>query len=249
MNLSYTVKLDAFEGPLDLLLHLINRYEIDIYDIPVATITEQYMAYIHTMQQLELNVASEYLVMAATLIAIKSQMLLPNQEPELEEEYAEHMEEDPRDELMRRLIEYRKYKEAAHELQEREMSANQIFTRPPQNFEKYQGENASVANDGEVTIYDMISAMQKLLQKKKWQKPLETKVQRQEIPIQSRMEEVMTHINEHPSGVDFFALFPVPTRRHIVVTFIAILELMKNRSIMVEQKEQFETFTVYKMEE
>src|SRR5690606_30870527 len=101
---AYKVKIDAFEGPLDLLLHLINSYEIDIYDIPVAQITEQYMIYIHTMQKLELDIASEYLVMAATLLAIKSQMLLPNPEiDEIEDEY----EEDPREELVKRLIEYR----------------------------------------------------------------------------------------------------------------------------------------------
>ena len=112
--MQYHVKINAFEGPLDLLLHLINRLEIDIYDIPVSEITEQYMLYIHTMQELHLDIASEYLVMAATLLSIKSRMLLPKQEEELfEDEFGEEPEEDPRDELMRRLIEYRKYKEAA----------------------------------------------------------------------------------------------------------------------------------------
>ena len=105
MNQAYQVELDAFEGPLDLLLHLINQQEIDIYDIPMAEITKQYMDYIHTMQKLELNIASEYLVMAATLVAIKSQMLLPNQE--MIDEIDEYTE-DPREELIGRLIEYRK---------------------------------------------------------------------------------------------------------------------------------------------
>ena len=110
----YNVKIDAFEGPLDLLLHLINRLEIDIYDIPMAAITEQYLIYIHTMKELELDIASEYLVMAATLLAIKSKMLLPKHEEELEEDF--EYEEDPRDDLVEKLIEYRKYKEAAQEL-------------------------------------------------------------------------------------------------------------------------------------
>src|SRR5699024_9025808 len=127
MTMHYQVKLESFEGPLDLLLHLINKYEIDIYDIPVAEITAQYMAYIHTMQQLELNIASEYLVMAATLLEIKSKVLLPNPHVEIEEEY----EEDPREELMHRLIEYRKYKDAAYHLKEREVEQNQVHTRPP----------------------------------------------------------------------------------------------------------------------
>src|SRR5690625_1653735 len=106
MKDSYYVKIDGFTGPLDLLLHLIKQYEIDIYDIPVAQITEQYLEYIDTMQKLDLDIASEYLVMAATLLAIKSEMLLPNQEMDDEDEY----EEDPREELVARLIEYRKYK-------------------------------------------------------------------------------------------------------------------------------------------
>src|SRR5699024_7698136 len=109
MNLSYEVRLPTFEGPLDLLLHLINELEIDIYDIPVAEITDQYLQYIHTMQTIELNIASEYLVMAATLLEMKSSMLLPTTEPEYVDEYAE----DPREQLMLRLIEYKKFKEAA----------------------------------------------------------------------------------------------------------------------------------------
>ena len=114
---SYSVKVDAFEGPLDLLLHLINQEELDIYDIPVARITDQYLHYIHTMNDLELDIASEYLVMAATLLAIKSKMLLPKESTELfEDEWSMDAEDDPRDELMYQLIEYRKYKEAAETL-------------------------------------------------------------------------------------------------------------------------------------
>src|SRR5699024_467882 len=112
MNEPYKVKLDTFEGPLDLLLHLIHELEIDIYDIPVAEITNQYMHYIHTMQQINLNIASEYLVMAASLLEMKSAMLLPKMTLEYEDEY----EEDPREELMSRLIEYRNSKEAAVQL-------------------------------------------------------------------------------------------------------------------------------------
>src|SRR5690625_2016871 len=126
MNQAYEVKLATFEGPLDLLLHLINQYEIDIYDIPVAEITEQYMKYIQTMEQLELNIASEYLVMASTLLVIKSQMLLPKQK--LNEEIDDY-EEDPREELVQRLIKYRKFKEAAVRLEEKESNANHIYMR------------------------------------------------------------------------------------------------------------------------
>ncbi|MFD1018546.1 segregation/condensation protein A [Thalassobacillus hwangdonensis] len=246
MNKSYQVKVDAFEGPLDLLLHLINRYEIDIYDIPVATITEQYMAYIHTMQVLELDVASEYLVMAATLLAIKSQMLLPKQPVEFEDE--DELEEDPREELMRRLIEYRKYKEAAASLKDKEQTANHVYTRQPSTLEEYMEEKPKVT-PGEASIYDMLGALSKLFQRKQWEKPAETKVQRDEIPIQTRMEEIMKQIDVNTKGVGFFTLFPEKTRSHIVVTFMAILELMKINRLTCVQNNHFDELIVYKMED
>ncbi|MDC3415421.1 segregation/condensation protein A [Aquibacillus salsiterrae] len=242
MHQTYQVKLDTFEGPLDLLLHLINQYEIDIYDIPVAKITEQYLLYIRTMQELELNIASEYLVMAATLLAIKSQQLLPNQELAIEDD---QYEEDPRDELMRRLIEYRKYKDAANQLKEKELDANQIYTRPPKIFDEMEKKHPM--KQGDVSIYDMIAAMSKIFERKKWTQPLETKIQRSEIPIKQRMEEVLTLIRQTKDGVSFYQLFPVPSRSHIVVTFIAILELMKTKEIYCEQENHFDEIIVYNM--
>src|SRR5699024_9634001 len=134
MNQPYQGKLDTFEGPLALLLHLINQYEIDIYEIPLAEITEQYMQYIHTITKFEFNIAIEYLVMAATLIAIKSEMLLPTLDLP-DEEIDEYME-DPKEELIKRLVEYKKYKNAAENLKEKEKEANQIFTRSPKVFEE-----------------------------------------------------------------------------------------------------------------
>lgn len=245
LNQAYQVKLDTFEGPLDLLLHLINQYEIDIYDIPVATITEQYMTYIHTMQRLELNIASEYLVMAATLVEIKSQMLLPK--PELEEESEEYME-DPREELMQRLIEYRKYKEAAVQLQEKEIEANQIFTRPPIEFDNYVQEVPAVVQ-GDTSVYDMLNALNKMLERKKWNQPLDTKIKRAEISIEQRMEEVLRVVNEAKDGILFDDLFTYQSRSHIVVTFIALLELMKENQVYCEQTKQLEALYVYNMEE
>src|SRR5690625_4042953 len=149
MSQAYHIKIDTYEGPLDLLLHLINQYEIDIYDIPVAEITKQYMNYIHTMKRLELNIASEYLVMAATLLEIKSKMLLPKQE--INEDIEEY-EEDPREELMQRIIKYRKFKQAANHLQEKEIDAKQIYTRPPVVFNNL--DTKSTPMKGEVSIYD-----------------------------------------------------------------------------------------------
>jgi segregation and condensation protein A len=245
MSQSYQVKLDAFEGPLDLLLHLINKFEIDIYDIPVAQITEQYMEYIHTMQKLELNVASEYLVMAATLISIKSKMLVPNQQ--VDEENDEYME-DPREELMERLLEYRKYKEAALELQEREQSESQLFSRNPAVFENLDYHAPSPPRQGDISIYDMLQALGALFERKKWSEPLDTKIQKAEIPIEQRMNDILTRINEAEDAVLFDHLFDYPSRSHIVVTFIALLELMKTNSVYCKQKRQFEAIHIYPME-
>ncbi|MBP1949516.1 segregation/condensation protein A [Virgibacillus litoralis] len=243
MNQSYQVKLDTFEGPLDLLLHLINQYEIDIYDIPVAQITEQYMQYIHTMQSLELNVASEYLVMAATLLALKSQMLLPKQEIEEEEEYME----DPREELMHRLIEYRKYKDAAEKLKEKETDANQIFTRPPVVFDQIKSRQPIVK--GDTSIYDMLNALGKMFERKNWNKPLETKVKRGEIPIEQKMTEVLDLVKRSKEGIAFDKLFDYPTRAHIVATFIAVLELMKGNEIQCRQEKHLDSLYVFYMED
>lgn len=241
MNQAYQVKLDAFEGPLDLLLHLINQYEIDIYDIPVAKITEQYMNYIHAMQHLELNVASEYLVMAATLLAIKSQMLLPKQEIETDSD--EYME-DPREELMQRLIEYRKYKEAAEAFKEKELEANQLFTRPPVIFENLNIEKTIV--QGDISIYDMLGALGKMLERKKWKEPLETRIQKADIPIEQRMEEVLEIVKRSSKqGITFDEIFTQRTKSHIVVTFMAILELMKINQVTCKQTKHFDTLYVY----
>ena len=239
--MQYNVKIDAFEGPLDLLLHLINQLEIDIYDIPVAAVTEQYLIYIHTMKELELDVASEYLVMAATLLAIKSKMLLPvHQEVDFEEEFNLEMDEDPREELVERLIEYRKYKEVASDLKSLEEERGLLYTKPPSDLSNYakdiELERKPVKD---VSLYDMLSALQKLLRRKKLQKPLLTKVTRQEVPIEQKMKEIIFDLKKKKSRTSFFDLFSVPDKEHIVVTFLAVLELMKQNEILVEQDTNF----------
>ncbi|MFC4404307.1 segregation/condensation protein A [Gracilibacillus xinjiangensis] len=239
MTIQYEVKLDQFEGPLDLLLHLINKYEIDIYDIPVAEITAQYLTYIHTMQQLELNIASEYLVMAATLLEMKSKVLLPNPTIEMEEEY----EEDPREELMRRLIEYRKYKEAAEQLKEREMEQSHVLTRPPIHIEREETFNVP---EGAADVLDMIQAMSKILERRKWNQPIETTVQRREIPIKERMSEIIDLVSDKKTGISFYQLFPQQSKSYLVATFIAVLELMKLNEIYCIQEDHFDDLIIFK---
>jgi len=240
LNQAYEVKLATFEGPLDLLLHLINQYEIDIYDIPVAEMTKQYMHYIQTMEELELNIASEYLVMAATLLAIKSHMLLPKQK--IIDDIDEYVE-DPREELMERLIEYRKYKEAAEVLKDKEFEANQTFTRPPINFPDAELKTPVVK--GDLSIYDMLEALNKMFVRKEWDQPLGTKVTRVEVSMAETMQSILTIVGHAKNGVSFDALFTHPTRSHIVVTFISLLELMKNNDVYCKQEGNFSALYVY----
>lgn len=242
MDEMYKVKLDTFEGPLDLLLHLVNELEIDIYDIPMAEITEQYLQYIQEMQRIELNIASEYLVMAATLLEIKSAMLLPKKEVKFEDEY----EEDPREDLVRRLIEYRKYKEGAERLKELEQEASQVFMRPMTIFsdEFYKQE----IKPGTQSVYDMLEAYDRMMLRKEWSRPIDTTVSRVEIPLEQRMEEIRSMVQRSSGGVLFDDLFTIPSKTHIVVTFIAILELMKNKEVYCEQNGNFEDLMIYEMQ-
>ncbi|MET1179660.1 segregation/condensation protein A [Peribacillus simplex] len=238
--MGYNIKIDAFEGPMDLLLHLINRLEIDIYDIPMADITDQYLSYIHTMQHLELDVASEYLVMAATLLAIKSKTLLPKHEDELMmDEDGEMFEEDPRDELVEKLLEYKKYKNAAEEFKGMEEERSLIFTKPPSDLSVYVKEAESDKQELNISLYDMLGALQKLLRRQKIQKPLYTKVTKQEISIEKRMDEIMIELQSIKGKKSFFELFSLPVKEHIVITFMAVLELMKLNEIIVEQEDNF----------
>ena len=234
------MKIDAFEGPLDLLLHLINRLEIDIYDIPVAQITEQYLMYIKTMTELKLDVASEFLVMAATLLAIKSKMLLPkHEEAYVDADSDMSFEEDPRDELVERLIEYRKYKEAAQDLKSMEEERGLMFTKPPSDLSDFAKEKHPERTELNVSLYDMLAAFQKLLRRKKLQRPMATKIARQEISIETRMIEIMDELKQLKGRKNFNDLFPYPAKEHIVVTFLAVLELIKRKEIDVEQQENF----------
>lgn len=239
---SYQVKIDGFEGPLDLLLHLIKQYEIDIYDIPVALITAQYLEYIETMQKLDLNVASEFLVMAATLVAIKSEMLLPNQEITDEDDYDEN---DPRAELVSRLIEYRKYKDAAEQLKEIEGEEKESYTRSPELLKEFIKEKPPIKENA-ASVYDMLQAMQDVFNRKKWNQPMTTTIEKIEIPIQQRMEEVLEIVELSEHGVKFETLFPYYSKSHIIVTFMAMLELMKQKLIYCEQERTFDQLILHR---
>lgn len=246
--MTYQVKTNVFEGPLDLLLHLIKRMEIDIYDIPVAEVTEQYLLYIHALSDLELNEASEYLVMSATLLSIKSKMLLPNKMEEAEEDVSVE-EDDPRTELVEQLIEYKRYKEAAEVFKQKEQERNLIFTKPPSDLSRFVQDAEPAHETDSVSVFDMLAAYNKLLKRKRLQKPSAAKVEIQKITIEQRMEELLAIIGKNRAPIHFSKLFPHDDKNVIIVTFLAMLELMKGNAIYVEQRGNFEEIYLKAKEE
>lgn len=229
------IKLDVFEGPLDLLLHLIKTLEIDIYDIPIAEITEQYMAYIRSMQLLDLEVAGEYIVMAATLMSIKSKMLLPQVAVNFDDD--EIYEEDPREKLVNQLLEYRKFKYAATILKEREEEREGFFTKEATNLDEYRDEVPKM-KPNEVTIIDLFLAFHDVVNRKELQEPIEVNVTSDTYTIEDKMNELLTTISllDKHETIDFVSLFKMRTKTEVVTTFMAMLELMKDGKIRAYQE-------------
>lgn len=226
------VKIEAFEGPLDLLLHLIKKNEIDIYDIPMSLITAQYLEYLSLMRSMNLDVASEYLVMAATLVHIKSQMILPTPSATGEGEESEEVE-DPRAELVRRLLEYERYKEAAEQLGGRELLERDVFSRPAAGTET--GEGGESAYMEEVNIALLLEAFQRLMASRNLD-AMSLQVDLERVSLADRIQEVFAILEPRTSGVMFEELFPQgASRGELIMTFLAILEMVRLRMIRVHQ--------------
>jgi len=240
-ELPLNVKLEIFEGPLDLLLHLIKKNEIDIYDIPITVITQQYLDYLERMKSLNLDVAGEFLLMAATLLHMKSKMILPPSEEEQGEEEQEESEEDPRAELVRRLREYQRYKEAALELAQGSLLDREVFAR--KFFAENFLEGAEEVLAGEVTLFDLLEAMKKILQGIPPEEFQEISLD--QLSIKERIHQIMEHLWEKES-LTFAELFTSTTPRgEIIVTFLALLELLRLRMIKVFQAESFGTIRIF----
>ncbi len=225
--------INDFEGPLDLLLHLIKTSKMDIYDIKIEEITKQYVDFINKMQELNLDVASEYLVMASELTLIKSKMLLPRKDEEEEEE-------DPRTELVNRLVEYQRYKDMIDEFKSLERDRKDIFTKDPMNLYEYSD---PIKNDGDITLDNLVEALNKFLQRKEDEKPLETKIARKEILVTDRTNEIRTLLRKKKK-ISFFDLFEIRTKEYVVVTFLSILEMAKEGEITITQENNFNNITV-----
>ncbi|WP_449403724.1 segregation/condensation protein A [Exiguobacterium artemiae] len=230
---SYSVKMDAFEGPLDLLLHLIGKLEIDLYDISVSIVTDQYVSYIRAMQHLELDVASEYLVMAATLLQLKSKQLLPVEQTDFED--VPDFEEDPtREGLIQQLIEYKAYKEAALVLKEKEEARLELFSKQPEDLMTYlDPDNQDFS--GNLSFSDLLRVYEKMRQRVAWKVRRSKTVKREE----RTLEQQMIHVSEYVfanEGTTFFGFFTEqPTVEELVVSFLAVLELVKQRVVACEQ--------------
>jgi segregation and condensation protein A len=223
---STSVQLEIFEGPLDLLLHLIKKNEVSITDIPIATITEQYLATLELMQNLSLDVAGEFLVMAATLIHIKSRMLLPAGDDEGDEDEGV----DPHEELVRRLLEYQRYKEAAAELEQRDLLTRDVFVRSPTPTEE-----VGPRGFREVSVFELLGALKRIIDRL----PKDTvhEVALDKITVREKMTLLLETLRAHGS-VFFESLFvEVKSRVEVVVTFLAMLELVKVRAIRIFQEE------------
>ena len=231
--MEYEVKIDEFEGPLDLLLHLIKVSKVDIWDIKIEDITNQYMDYIHKMQELNLDIASSYLVMASELIEMKSRMLLPNNEEETEEEETL----DPREALIHRLLEYQKYKNITKDFRNLENIRQEIYTKTPESLKEYKDDKVILQSD--VSLDDLLQAFQKFLIRKQEEKPLKTNVTRKEITVEQRRRSIK-HILSSKKKVDFFELFEEVTKEYVVVTFLAILEMAKKRELRIKQENNFD---------
>jgi len=227
----YKVTLEVFEGPLDLLLHLIRENEIDIYDIPIAKVTEQYLAYLAIMESLDLDIAGEWLVMAATLLEIKSRMLLPEDPKEEPEEE----KIDPRLELVERLIEYEKFKGAAEIFKEREAERSKVFTRGAVEVEFDLKPKFDLSN---ISAVDLLSALQSILSDVGEEQV--TSIQRRKVSVRMRMREIWRRITESSGQLSFENLFEDDRSKvEIVITFLALLELLKQRKVKVRQEKAF----------
>lgn len=240
MQSDYKVKLEVFEGPLDLLLYLIKKEEVDIYDIPIERITNQYMEYLSLMQLLNLDVAGEFLVMAATLMYIKSRMLLPADQQVTDTEADEG--EDPRWELIRQLIEYKKFKETALQLGQREAEQANVFARAGDSGLALDLKKVPLA---EVSLFDLIAAFHEVLKRASAREDFR-EIYEERFTVSDKIEEILYTMRDRLE-IRFAELFPEnASRTEVIVTFLALLELIRLKRLRVRQTEAFGEIYVLK---
>ena len=235
--MNYKIQLEKFEGPLDLLLYLIKKNDLDIYDIPIAQITEQYMEYIEAMQMMNLEIIGDFLVMAATLMQIKSKMLLP---PDPLAQVQEEM--DPRDELVRRLEEYQKFKEVAEQLKAKESLRQDLFQRVVDEAKLNELKEDAQEVLFEASLFDLINALNAALKKVPEKKAYE--IQQEEYTVENKIHTIV-HLLLERSQISLVEMFQKCSgKKEMIVTFIAILELIRLKEIVAVQRRMFEDIMV-----
>lgn len=237
--MDYKFTINDFEGPLDLLLHLIKQSNINIYDINIVEIAEQYLDFINSKKNINLNIASEYLIMAAELMEIKSKMLLPKKELEDSEE-----ELDPKETLINKLLEYNKYKNIIPQFQELKNERNNIYTKDPENLNILEKE---VINNESSDLQVLIDALNKFLSEQKIKQPLNTTIAKKEYSISKRNLEIK-NILKIKKTINFIELFDIITKEYVVITFLSILDLAKKKEIIIEQDKNFNTILLKDIE-
>ena len=236
MSDKYVVTIDNFDGPLDLLLHLIKEQDIDIYDIKIEDITKQYLDYIRHMKELNLEIASEYLVMASELIEMKSKMLLPKKKEKEDDDY----EEDPRELLIERLLAYKRYKEVTSEFKDLELTRKMVFTREPDNLNRYVKEDE---NSEELGVADLIDAFNNLLKRKELDRPIAKKITKKELSVTEKVNKIK-NILRNKKKINFEDIFEVSTKEEVIISFLSVLEMVKKDEILLTQEGNFKNIVI-----
>lgn len=236
--MDYSVKIDEFEGPLDLLLHLIKQSNINIQDIDISVITAQYLEYINKMDELNINVAASYLVMAAELMEIKSKSLLPRTEEDTNEESDEEVSKEN---LINKLLEYQKYKDMTSTFKTLEEKRQKIYIKAPEKISNYI--DNTITNEGDTTVDDLVNAFKNFLEKLDREKPITTKITNKEYSVKERKQNLRKLLKSHPK-VKFTELFEETSTPYIVVTFLSILEMTKEKEIILRQDGNFKDIII-----
>lgn len=238
--MNYSVKLNNFEGPLDLLLFLVRKNEVEIQDIPIVEITRQYLEYLNIMKSMNLDIAGEFLVMAATLMHIKSRSLLPRTDDEEEDETLQTL-----DDLKKQLLEYQQYREAAQTLKEQNILEKDVFTRTTYSEPDNKEEGKLL---GEAGLFDLLTALKKVIERASGTETImEFSVEK--ISVKDRMNDILQFIQGKKDGIEFEELFEDnKTKLEVITTFLAMLELMKHQALKIYQNENFSKIYIYPVE-
>ncbi len=231
------ILLDNFEGPMDLLLHLVKQTKLDIYEVNISKIIEQYLDYINKMKELNIDIASEYLVMAADLVHIKSKKLINDDEEVEDEEINITSEED----LKNKLIEYQKYKNISETFKELEENRQDYYTKLPESLSEYKEEDTKLSSD--ISLNELIEAFLKFKEREKFLKPLSTSVTKKELSVSKRISYIRNKL-KLTKQINFFDLFEDYSKDYVIVTFLSILDMSKNNEIEIIQEHNFENILI-----